>query len=537
MTCVRRQNRPYMCHWRTADSYTYFVSVIYDHYVGNWASARRIRAPMSDTPLPYVPLAPPVASPNVPLGLILAIACGAQFMVVLDGTIVNVALPSMRADLGLSVNAQQWVVDGYLITFGGLLLLAARASDLFGRKWVFQCGLIVFILASLVGGFADTGGMLLTARIVQGIGAAALAPASLSLITASHTDPHERTRALAIWSAVVASAGGIGLVLGGILTTELSWRWVLFVNVPIGAFLLFGATVSLLPGKPARGRPRLDVPGALTITMGMGTLVYGISVATEKGWGSAPVVTALVAAAVLLAGFVYVEHTSTQPLFPLAIFKHRNIRTGNVLMITLGVTGTTAFFFVSLYLQEILGESALRTGLSIMPMIITNILFSFVSRQLIPLVGPRLLLVTGPLIVGAGMAWISRLPTESSFVLHVLGPMLVIGSGVGLMVLPMTMAATTGVAPRNAGLASGLLNMGRQIGGALGLAVMVTVAASITNHSGHHSADAILRGYRAAFLIAAGVCVLGACTALFLEETPMPTSNSELAEAEAKAKA
>jgi predicted MFS family arabinose efflux permease len=257
-------------------------------------------------------------------------------------------------------------------------------------------------------------------------------------------------------------------------------------------------------------------------------------VATEKGWGSTPVVTALVVAAGLLVGFVLVERRSARPLFPLAIFGHRNIRTANVLMMCLGIAATASYYFLSLYLQEILGESALRTGLSLMPMIVMNLLCTFISRQLISRVGPRVLLVTGALTVAAGLVWLSSLPTHSAFVLHVLGPMLVVGAGIGLMVLPMAIAATTGVAARDAGLASGLLNMARQIGGALGLAVLVTVAASVTNHSVLRSKDAaVVQGYRMAFLVAAGVCVLAAFTALFLQETPAVASGPEIEAAEA----
>jgi EmrB/QacA subfamily drug resistance transporter len=477
-----------------------------------------------------------VIRPSVPLGIIVAIACVAQFMVVLDTSIVNVALPSMRVDLRLSVNAQQWVVDGYLITFGGFLLLASRASDLFGRKWVFQAGLGLFTLASLVGGLATSGGMLLAARIVQGIGAAALAPSSLSLITASHTDPKERTRALTLWSIAASSAGAMGMILGGVLTAELSWRWVLFVNVPIGVALFAAATAYLLPYAGRADRPRLDVPGAMTGTLGVGALVFGISEATDKGWASGTVVVALLAAVFLLLGFVLVERRSDQPLIPLTIFRHRNVRTANIVMACLGVAMTSTIFFLSLYLQQVLGDSALRAGLSLVPMAVVLIGGTFASKALIPVIGPRALLVIGALVAAGGLVWLSKLPTTSSYAAHVLLPTLLTGSGVSLMLLPIAFAATTGVAPQDAGLASGLLNMGRQIGGALGLAILVTIAASVTNHSRLQPHDAaVVHGYGTAFLIAAVVSVLAAVAGTFLHVAPeaVPSPRAE-ARAEAQ---
>jgi MFS family permease len=254
--------------------------------------------------------AEPAARPHVPSGMILAIACVANFMVIIDTSIVNVALPAMKAALGLSAADQQWVVDAYLVTFGGFLLLAARAGDLFGRKGVFQAGLLVFTAASLAGGLAQDPWLLIAARVLQGVGAAALASSSLSLITASHPEGPARTHALALWAAVGSSAGAVGVVLGGLLTTELSWRYVLFINVPIGIALLIAAAASLVPSPPRRDWARLDLPGALTVTAGTSSLVYAVSQATTKGWGSPPVIAALTAAVVLLAAFGMIEARS-----------------------------------------------------------------------------------------------------------------------------------------------------------------------------------------------------------------------------------
>ncbi|CAO5184245.1 Puromycin resistance protein pur8 [Frankia sp. AiPs1] len=457
-----------------------------------------------------------VTRPGVPLGAVVAIACAAQFMVVLDTTIVNVALPDMRRALGLSAAGQQWVITAYLVTFGGFLLLAARASDLLGRRLVFQLGLAVFSLASLAGGLADNGATLLAARAVQGLGAAALAPASLSLITASHPDPTSRTRALSVWSAAASSAGAAGMILGGVLTDGLSWRWVLFVNVPIGV-VLYLATVRLL-APSSRGRDRrLDVPGAVVITAATAALVFGISRATQSGWGSAEVVGALVAAAVLLAAFALIEVRVAQPLIPPSIYRHANLRLANLITAALGAFMTSTIFFLSVYQQQLLGYSPLRTGLSLAPWTLVLVAGTFAARRLMPVLRPVPLLVLGSLCTAAGLAWLSFLPSRPEYLAHVLGPTIIAGVGMSLVVLPVTVIATSGVAPSEAGLASGLLNMGRQIGGALGLAVLVTIATSVTSHThGRSAVAAAVHGYHVALLVAAGLSALTALSALRL---------------------
>jgi EmrB/QacA subfamily drug resistance transporter len=438
-------------------------------------------------------------------------------MVVLDVAIVNVALPAMRAGLGLSANGQQWVVDGYLVTFGGFLLLAARAGDLLGRKRVFQAGLAVFTLASLAGGLAANEAMLLAARFVQGAGAAALAPVSLSLITASHADARQRSRALALWSAAASVSIAVGLPLGGVLTAGLSWRWVFFINLPIGIALLAAASVYLVPAAPAQRRP-LDVPGALTATLGATALVYGISRATSEGWGSPAVVALLAVTAVAYAAFVLIEMRCAYPLVPFGIFRHRNLRLANLVMASLGIEMTSLAFFLSLYLQQILGYSALRAGIYIVPWAVLTAAGAFASRRLITVIGARSLLTWGALITAAGFAWLSGLPAQPAYLSHVLGPIVLAGTGMGLMVFPVTVTATSDVAPRDAGLASGLVTMGRQIGGAVGLAALVTLAGSVSRHSGLHAQAAVLHGYRAALLAAAGVSVAGGIAALFIRK-------------------
>ncbi|MHB1504351.1 MAG: DHA2 family efflux MFS transporter permease subunit [Acidimicrobiales bacterium] len=463
--------------------------------------------------------APGVQRPHLPLAVVVAIACVTQFMVVLDSTIVIVALPAMRAGLHLSPNQQQWVLSSYLIALGGLMLAGARASDLFGRRRVFLLGLGIFTAASLAGGLAVSGPMLLGARIAEGIGAALLAPSSLSLITASHVDPSARHRALALWSVMGGVASSSGLVLGGVLTSALSWRWVLFVNVPIGVALFAVAAWSLLPSVAGSRRRHLDLPAAVSATLGIGLLTYGLSRATTAGWGSAQVAGTLVGAAVSLAFFVAVEATHPDPLIPLGLFKMGNLRIGNLVMAILGVTMTTALYFVALYLEQLLDESALEAGLSLLPMTVVLVAAGLASRRLIVVFGPRRLLVTGALIASGGLAWLSRLPMHLAYLSHVLGPTLVTAVGLGLMLLPVTVAAVNGVVAADAGAASGLLNAARQLGGALGLAVLFTIAQSVARGSMLPTrAAATVQGYDLAILFNAGVLLLSAVLAMLLRD-------------------
>jgi EmrB/QacA subfamily drug resistance transporter len=461
--------------------------------------------------------AEPLVRPHLPLAVVVAIACAAQLLVILDTTIVNVALPAMKQDLGLSASGQQWVVNAYLITFGGLLLFAGRAGDLFGRRRVFLAGLAVFTAASLAGGLAAGPGLLLAARIVQGAAAAALAPSSLSLITASHPEGPARTRAMSVWAATAVAGGAIGLVLGGALVTELSWRYVLLVNVPIGLALFAASAIALLPLPPAGDRQRLDVPGAVTVTAGTGALVYGISEATSRGWGSLLVTGALAAAVALLAGFAVIEFASPAPLVPLGIFRRRTISVANALMFLLGVLLTATLFFLSLYLQQVLGYSALRTGLAALPQSAILIATALTSPRLLPRLGARRLALTGTLLTAGGLAWLSRIPVHAAYASAVLGPILLIGLGLGLVMLPVTATATASMDARQAGLASALANTSRQLGGAVGLSLLVTIAATATSHSNlARPAAATVHGYRTALAICAGVSLAAALVSLLL---------------------
>ncbi|MFI6093102.1 MFS transporter [Streptomyces sp. NPDC051218] len=461
--------------------------------------------------------APPVLRPNLPLGVVVAMSCLALFMVVLDSTIVTVALPDMKTGLDLSTDAQQWVVSGYLITLGGFLPLAARAGDLYGHKRVFLFGAVVFTVASLIGGLASDGTVLIAARIAQGTGAAALAPTSLSLITASHTDEHERERALSLWSVMGGIAGLIGVVLGGVLTAELSWRWVLFVNIPPGIALFVTGVLFLLPSRSTE-RIKLDLPGALCVTSGIGALTYGLSEASAEGWGAPSVVIPLLAAALLTAAFLVAESRSPHPLIPFDLVRPRTLRIANLLMFCLGVTLTALFFFLSLYCQQVLGYSALRTGMAMLPITVVFIIGGITARHLTLVVGPRIMLVVGGLLAAAGVACLVTITSHAAYVTHILLPNMVGGFGVSIMLLAVTISGTTGVEPKNAGAASGLLNTSRQIGGAVGLAVLVNIASNVTSHASKDSGhpDALVEGYRVAFLVIAGLMLVAALAALAL---------------------
>lgn len=459
-----------------------------------------------------------VARPGVALAVVAAIACTAQFMVVLDSTIVNVALPSMKSGLGLSTSAQEWVVNGYLITFGGVLLLAARASDLFGRRRVFQFGLALFTIASLAGGLAQHGWMLLAARAVQGVGAAALAPSSLSLITASHTERGRRTRAMTWWGVAAATAGAAGIVLGGLLTEALSWRWVMLVNVPIGGALLAASLCWLQSAGAVTDRPRVDIHGAWTITGSVAAIVYAVSVAPAHGWASGPVVAGLAVGAVLAASFVAVERRTGAPLVPAEVVMVHNVRVGNVLTLVFGAVMTAPLFILSLYLQEVLGKSALDTGLALLPMVAVISVGVLASQRLLPIVGPRRLVLGGGLLTAVGLLWLAQLPTYDSYLPHVLCPTLIVGAGTSVMMMPVVVAATAGVDPRNAGVASGLINMCRQLGAAVGLAVLITIATTVTRHSTATGDTATVQGYRAALVVVAALSVLTAVLSRLLAQ-------------------
>ncbi|GAA1481954.1 MFS transporter [Gordonia sinesedis] len=416
----------------------------------------------------------------MPLGAVVAVACGAQFLVVIDSLVVTVALPDMQANLGLSAPGQQWVVTGYLVACGGLLLLAARLGDVVGHRRMFLIGLSVFTLASLVGGLAPNGPVLIAARVAQGAGAAALAPSSLSLITLSHADVdhRRRTRALAAWSAVSAAAGACGLVLGGLITDLLGWRWVLLLNLPVCGAVGAAAIVTLAVVRGTDDAGDADVAGAALVTGAAAALVFGLARAGESGWGHVDVLAPLAAAAVLVGALVIVECIVRQPLIPLSIFRRRGVMPANVLMTLLAAVMTATMVFLSIYMQGALGYSPLTTGLALMPMSVVIAAGAFTARALVPRVGARWLLVVGCATSTLGLLWLATLSAQSVYLTDVLGPSVLWAAGIGVMPLPLVALATSDVVPDLAGLASGLVNTARQVGGAIGLAVFGSLAGS-----------------------------------------------------------
>jgi len=449
-------------------------------------------------------------------GLALALVLGAQLMIILDMTVVNIALPSIARGLHFSAPSLSWVLNAYTLTFGGLLLLGGRAGDILGRRRVFMAGLALFTAASLAGGLATSAGMLLAARAVQGVGGAIATPAVLAMITASFAEGRERARALGIYTAVVMGGGSLGLVLGGVITEWVSWRWVLFVNVPIGIAVILAAPLFLRETERQPGH--FDLAGAVTSTAGMISLVYGIIRAAQYGWSDQVALGALAAAVVLLALFVVRESRARQPITPLRLFADR-ARAGSYVTRLLLVAGMFGmFFFLTQFVQDILHFSPLQAGFSFLPMTAALFAVSRLSPQLVSRFDPKLLMVVGMLPVVAGMTWLSRISVGTDYLSGVLGPMLLLGAGMGVVFVPLTMASLEGVHPEDSGAASSMVNVMQQVGGSLGLAVLVTAYSTalrngLANPVAHASRlvqahDAVVHGMAGAFTLAAVLDVL-----------------------------
>ena len=449
---------------------------------------------------------------RVPDWVILVIACVAQFMVVLDVSIVNVALPSIGRDLHYSPTGLQWVVNAYVLTFAGFLLLGGRAADLFGRRRVYLFGLGLFTVASLVGGFAQNSAWLTTARAVQGIGGAFLSPATLTIIVTTFSGAR-MAKALGVWSAVAGAGGAAGSILGGVLTAEVSWRWVLFVNIPIGVAASVAALVYLTEAKRQQAGerpPKLDVAGAITVTAGLGALIYAIVGTDTHVWGSTYTLSILAVAAALLAVFTFIQlKVASTPLVPFRLFRSRSVTGSNVVMFLIGAAFFSMWYFLSLYLQNVLGFGALKAGLAFLPMAIAIIIGAQVSSRLLPRTGVRPLMLTGTFLAAAGFIWLSQIHAHSTYWGHVFGPGCTISLALGLLFTPLASAATSGIPFNEAGLASGVLNTSRQVGGSVGLAVLATIAINRTHsvlHRGTGSvtpAVATTSGYARAFEVAA----------------------------------
>ena len=405
--------------------------------------------------------------------LALTVIAASQLMVVLDGTIVNIALPQMQHALGFSTSNLSWVLNAYTLTFGGLLLLGGRAGDILGRRRVFISGILIFTLASFLGGLATSATWLLAARALQGVGAAIAAPTALSLITTNFAEGEERNRAFGVFSAVAVSGAAIGLIAGGMLTSWLSWRWVLFVNVPIGVLLATLAPMYITESERQPGR--FDLGGAFTSTAGMTALVYGFIRAAQEGWSDPGTVGSFAAAVVLLALFLSIETRIRQPITPLHMFRERNRAGSYVIMLALAAAMFGQFFFLTLFVQDVLGYSPLRAGIAFLPITGAIILTSQIAARSLPRVGPRRLMTTGALLAATGLAWLAQVSVDSGYLDGILGPMLLFGLGMGLLVVPLTMVAVSGLAPHEAGAASSLLNVTEQVGGSLGLSILVTV--------------------------------------------------------------
>ena len=479
-----------------------------------WSSDR-----MSDT---RTGEAPADADPRRWWGLV--IIALAQLMVVLDATIVNIALPSAQSDLGMSDGNRQWVITAYTLAFGGLLLLGGRIADLVGRKRTFVIGLIGFAAASALGGAATSSGMLFGARALQGAFAAVLAPSALSLLTTTFTDPKERGKAFGIYGALAGSGSAIGFIVGGLLTEYLNWRWCLYVNVPIAIVAVFGA-FALLHDRPGRAGARLDVPGALLGCGGLVAIVYGFSEAQSRGWSDGLVLGLFAAGVVLLATFVWWQNRAPMPLLPLHIVKDRN-RAGCFLTMALATIGMFGLFlFMTYYLQAVLDYSPVKTGLAFLPLTVAIIIGSTqISARLLNRAAPRTLMVPGMILAAGGMALFTRITVHSSYATEILPALLLMGLGMGLTFMPVFATATAGVAPQDSGVTSATVNTSQQVGGSIGTALLNTIATSssaayITAHL-HNPAqkalilkEGVVHGYTVAIWWAAGIMLLAALVA------------------------
>jgi EmrB/QacA subfamily drug resistance transporter len=446
----------------------------------------------------------------------LALLLGVQFMVVLDIAIVNVALPSIQTDLGFSQENLQWVVSAYALLFGGFLLLGGRVADLYGRRRLFVAGIIVFTLASLVSGLAWNEGSLIGARALQGLGAALITPAALSILTTTFAEGKERNAALGAWGGVGAFGAVAGVLLGGVLTDALSWEWIFFVNVPVGLLGLALAPILLTESRDANVRS-FDAPGAVLVTGGLVVLVYAITQANNYGWGSIETIGLFTVALVTLAAFVAWEARSREPLMPFSIFRLRTVVGANVVGLIMGTAMFAMFLMLTLYMQQVLGYSAMKTGVGYLAVAATAIVWSALAAQLVNRVGVKPVLVTGMAFLSAGLLYFTQVSVGGSYVGDLLPGFLLISVGLGFSFVPISIAALAGVHPSEAGLASGLMNTSQQIGGALGIAVLSAIATAQTNDllsSGSEPAAALTDGFQAAFIGAAAVALLGILVAL-----------------------
>ena len=487
-----------------------------------------------NTASPYrseeLPLSP-ADLPQEKKRLALILLAAAQFVVVLDASIVNVALPSIGNDLNFADDDLSWIVNAYILVFGGFLLLGGRLADLLGRRRIFVFGLVVFGFASLLGGLAENQGQLIAARALQGLGGAILSPAALSLVTTIFKEGKERNQALGVWGAVAGSGGAAGVLLGGVLTEYLGWEWVLFVNVPITLAAAFAA-FKILPESRQEGRRVFDVAGAVTITAGVSMLVYALVDANHAGWGSAQTLGLSAGAVVLIGLFVAIELRTKMPLVPFRIFRNRTLTGANVTGVLVAASLYSMFFFITLYMQRVLGYDALKAGLSYLPLAVGIIVAAGAASALTTRIGFKNVFIIGLLLVATGLAWFSQVSPGGSFAGDILFPSLLAAFGLGFAFVPMTIAAVSGVSPQDAGLASGLINTSQQVGGALGLAVLATIQIGSQNdaaQAGAAPAVALSEGLGDAFLAGSGMAILGAILAAILISSKDSREHAEAA--------
>ena len=465
-------------------------------------------------------------------GLALALLAMTQFVVILDASIVNVALPSIGTDLDFSQDNLSWVVNAYTLTFGGFLLLGGRMADLLGRRRMFIGGLLLFGIASLLGGLAQSDAWLIAARAVQGLGAALISPAALSIVTTTFAEGAERNKALGVWGAVAGAGGAVGVLLGGVLTEYLGWEWVLLVNTPITLVAAFLAPRLLVESRDER-ESAFDIPGAVSVTAGLALLVYGLVNAEKAGWDSGETLGILAGAVVLLVAFVVIESRTKHPLMPFSIFRLRTLRGANIVGLLVGMSLFSMFFFISLYLQQVLGYEPLKAGFAYLPLSILIVVSAGGASQLVTRFGFKPSLVTGMIFIAAGLLWFSQVSPDGTYVGDVLFPSMLAAIGLGLAFVPVTIAAVTGTEPGEAGLASGMLNTTQQVGGALGLAIAATIANSATRDAlaggERNQAVALTEGFQDAFLACAGFAILGAVLAAVLISSKDSREHAEAA--------
>ena len=467
--------------------------------------------------------------------IVLAVIVAAQFMVVLDVAIVNVALPTIKTDLNFSQESLQWVVTAYSILFGGVLLLGGRMADLLGRRRLFMAGLAVFTIFSLLDGLAWSEGSLIAFRSLQGLGAALLSPAALSILTTTFDEGRDRNLALGIWGAVSGSGGAAGVLLGGALTSALSWSWIFFINVPVGVLVLALAPRLVHESRAEVAHRHFDLPGAASITGGLMLLVYAMTRAAQHGWGTGETVGLLAASAALIVAFVVIEARSTAPLLPLRMFRLRTLTGSNLGGLLMGGAVFSQFFLLTLYMQQVLHYSALQTGVAYVALTLAVIVFANVSQAVALRVGVRPVLPVGLLLAAAGLVLYARLPVDGHYFWDLFPAFLLSGIGMAFTFIPMTIGALAGVRSADAGIASGLINTSQQIGGAIGVAAVTTIAATYTSryldtHPGESpgSSLALTHGFEVAFYALAAVAVLAAVVcALVVESKPQLVADAE----------